>query len=130
MHFKLDAITSSHLFLFFVCLTSTGSFVYTVVLSVHSVCKRLYLHVHLMVFLISLFIESVVRYHLKHLRLRTAVFFSLARTISLVAWHFTLLLLAELTLIEKCVFYVIFSTLICVVFFIITIHQLTGSWKS
>lgn len=126
MHFKLDPITASHLLMFFVCLTLIGSFIFAVILSIDSVCKQLYLHMHLMVFIISLFIESVIRYFMKPLMIQTAIFFSLARTVPLVAWHFTLLFIAEVILIEKCVFYVIFSTFLCLFFFIITIHEFAG----
>lgn len=130
MRLKLDAITSSHLFLAFVAFTSAGSFAYAVALSVHSVCKRLYIHVHLLVFVISLFVESVVRYHVDSPALQASLFFSLTRTVSLVVWQAVMLLLAEHALLQNCIFYVVFSTLICVVFFIVAIHQLIGLCKS
>lgn len=108
------------------------AFVFALILSVNVECKKMYLHIHLMVFVISLLLESITRYCLvkknKNLlkttpRINSGLFWTVSRTIALLAWHFTLLSFTSLDLIRSCTLFVVIATALCIIFFAYSIHE-------
>lgn len=107
-----------------------GAFVFSIVLSLSDTCKKLYLHIHIMVFVITFCVESIIRFYVEkktNTVSNKGVFVcAVSRVVSMITWHITLLLFADQALINSCISYVVLMTLFCLFFFLYSIHEVTS----